>query len=144
MLVDLDQDQPRTYVARGNPKLELILTLGGGIFFLLLVVFMTIMLFNTPATGSSSRQPGIIGGLCVIPIMLIARGLFVMRNVTRVTLDQNGLALESPMSFKTINWPRIAKIQKKNRSSNTPCAVCAICAKSSRWISTKISPTLLI
>ena len=34
MLVDLDQDQPRTYIARGNPKVELIATLGGGIIFL--------------------------------------------------------------------------------------------------------------
>jgi hypothetical protein len=117
MLVDLDQEQPRTYVARGNPKLELIATLGGGFVFLVVIVFMLVSLFSFPATGPNSRQPGMIGGLSVIPIMLIARGLFAMRNITRVTLDKNAVALESPVSFKTIPWAQIARIQKKDRSS---------------------------
>ena len=115
MLVDLDQDQPRTYVARGNPKLELIATLGGGIVFLIVIAFMTVALFASP--NSSSTQPGIIGGLSVIPIMLISRGLFAMRNITKVILDKNGIALESPISFKTIPWSKIARIQKKDRGS---------------------------
>jgi hypothetical protein len=117
MLVDLDQEQPRTYVARGNPKLELILTLGGGTLFLIIIVFMLVALFSSPATGPTSRQPGFIGGFSVIPIMLIARGLFAMRNITRVTLDKNGVALESPISFKSIPWSRIDRIQKKERGS---------------------------
>jgi hypothetical protein len=117
MLVDLDQDQPRTYVARGNPRLELILTLGGGILFLVIIAFMLVALFNAPATSASGRQPGFIGGLCVIPIMLISRGLFAMRNITRVILDNNGLALESAISFKVIPWTQIARIQKKERGS---------------------------
>ena len=117
MLVDLDQDQPRTYVARGNPKLELMLTLGGGTLFLIVIILMVIALFNAPAAGASGRQPGIIGGFSVIPIMLIARGLFAMRNITRVTLDKNGIALESPISFKMIPWTQIKRIQKKDRGS---------------------------
>jgi hypothetical protein len=117
MLVDLDQDQPRTYVARGNPKLELIATLGGGFVFLIAVIFMIIALFAAPATGTSGRQPGFIGGLSVIPIMLISRGLFTMRNITRVTLDKNGIGLESPISFKMIPWNQIERIEKKDRSS---------------------------
>ena len=117
MLVDLDQDQPRTYVARGNPKLELIATLGGGFVFLLVIIFMMIALFAAPATGTSGRQPGFIGGLSVIPIMLISRGLFTMRNITRVTLDKTGIALESPISFKLIPWNQIERIEKKDRSS---------------------------
>jgi len=117
MLVDVDQNQPRTYIARGNPKLELIATLGGGIVFLVAIAFMLVALFNAPATGNSGRQPGFIGGLCVIPIMLISRGLFAMRNITKVILDQNGLALESPLSFKVIPWNQIARIQKKERGS---------------------------
>jgi hypothetical protein len=116
MLVDLDQEQPRTYVARGNPKLELILTLGGGIIFLL-VVFGLFVAFLAADTESNSRQPGIIGGLMVVPIMLIARGLFAMRNITRVTLDKNAIALESPVSFKTIPWTQIERIAKKDRGS---------------------------
>ncbi len=115
MLIDLDQDQPRTYVARGNPKLELIATLGGGIVFLIAIAFMTVALFASPK--SSSTQPGIIGGLSVFPIMLISRGLFAMRNITRVIIDKNGIAMESPISFKTISWTQIARIQKKDRSS---------------------------
>src|ERR1041384_1795050 len=117
MLVDLDQDQPRTYVARGNPKLELIATLGGGFIFLLAIIFLIIALFAGPHTAPSSRQPGIIGGLSVIPIMLISRGLFAMRNITRVTLDKTGLALESALSFKLIPWNQIERIDKKNRGS---------------------------
>jgi hypothetical protein len=117
VLVDLDQEQPRTYVARGNPKLELLLTFGGGILFLIAIVFMLIALFSSAATEPNSRQPGIIGGLSVIPIMLIARGLFTMRNVTRVHLDKNAIALESAVSFKEIPWTQIERIQKKERSS---------------------------
>src|SRR6267142_295133 len=117
MLVDLDQEQPRTYVARGNPKLELILTLGGGVLFLVIIVFLLVALFSGPDVGPNSRQPGLIGGFSVIPIMLIARGLFAMRNITRVTLDKNGVALESPVSFKSIPWTRIERIQKKDRGS---------------------------
>jgi hypothetical protein len=117
MLIDLDQNQPRTYIARGSPKMELALTLGGGILFAIVLVVMLALLFNAPATGSSGRQPGFIGGFSVIPIMLIARGLFVMRNFTRVTLDQNGIAIESPLSFKIIPWNQIDRIQKKERGS---------------------------
>jgi len=117
MLVDLDQEQPRTYVARGNPQLELILTLGGGVLFLVIIVFLLVALFSSPANGPTSRQPGFIGGFSVIPIMLIARGLFAMRNITRVTLDKNGVALESPISFKSIPWTQIDRIQKKERGS---------------------------
>jgi len=117
MLIDLDQHQPRTYVARGNPKLELILTFGGGILSAIFIIIMIIALFNAPTTGNFSRQPGFIGGFSVIPIMLIARGLFTTRNIIRLTLDQNGIALESPISFKTIPWTQIARIQKKDRSS---------------------------
>src|SRR3954470_14326984 len=117
MLVDLDQDQPRTYVARGNPRLELIATLGGGLVFLAAIVFMTIALFNAPASSNLSRQPGIIGGVSVIPIMLISRGLFAMRNIIRVILDKTGIAVESPISFKIIPWTQIERIQKMDRSS---------------------------
>ena len=117
MLVDLDQEQPRTYIARGNPRLELILTLGGGILFLIVIAFWLVALFSSPATGPTSRQPGFIGGFSVIPIMLIARGLFAMRNITRITLDKNGVAIESPVSFKSIPWTQIERIQKKERGS---------------------------
>jgi len=114
MLVDLDQDTPRTYVARGNPKLELFATLGGGIVFLLAIAFMLVALFLSPKT-SASTQPGLIGGLSVIPIMLISRGLFAMRNINRVTLDPNGIAVESPLSFKLIPWTQIQRMAKKDR-----------------------------
>src|SRR4051812_35185 len=117
MLIDLDRSLPRTYVARGNPRLELILTFGGGILSAIFIVIMIAAMFNAPATGNFSHQPGFVGGFSVIPIMLIARGLFAMRNITRLTLDQSGLALESPTSFKTIPWTQIARIQKKDRSS---------------------------
>jgi len=117
MLVDLDQDNPRTYVARGNPRLELIATLGGGSVFLIGIAFMLVALFNAPTHDTSGRQPGIIGGLSVIPIMLISRGLFAMRNITKVILDKSGIAVESPLSFKTIPWTQIARIQKKDRGS---------------------------
>jgi len=117
MLVDLDQDTPRTYVAKGNPTLELIVTLGGGILFLLLLAFMILVLFLSPATSSTSTQPGLIGGLSVIPIMLISRGIFMLRNVRHITLDRSGLTLESPLSFKQIPWNQIQRIAKKTRSN---------------------------
>lgn len=117
MLVDIDQDTPRIYVAKGNPTMELILTLGGGIVFLVVFAFMVLLLFLTPDTSSFSLQPGIIGGMSVVPIMLISRGIFAMRNITRVTLDRNGIALESAVSFKVIAWDQIQRIEKKNRSA---------------------------
>jgi len=49
--------------------------------------------------------------------MLISRGIFVLRNVRRITLDRNGLTLESPVSFKPIPWNQIQRIAKKNRSN---------------------------
>src|SRR5258705_2056518 len=103
MLVDLDQETPRTYVARGNPTLELILTLGGGILFLVAIAFMLVVLFLAPSTSASSRQPGIIGGLSVVPIVLIGRAIFKMRDFKRVTLDRAGITLESTLTFRAIS-----------------------------------------
>src|SRR5215212_10509977 len=115
MLIDIDQPDYRTYPSRGNPKRELLLTLGGGIFFCIVVIFLFIGLLNQ--SGNHQFQPGIIGGLSVVPIMLIVRGLTRLRLITKVTIDPDAIALESLISFKAIPWTDIHRIQKKERSS---------------------------
>src|SRR5687768_10338865 len=111
------QDDRRVYEARGNPKLQTILMLGGGVVFLLPAFFLFIVLLGKEETKPNSFQPGLIGGMMVVPIMAIARGLFLLRSTHRVIIDEKGISLEGPTFFKAVAWNEIERIAKKERSS---------------------------
>src|SRR5882762_7015748 len=109
------QDDRRIYQTRGNAKLQCLLMLGGGILGLLVVIVLFISQLNR-SQRAVDFQPGIIGGLTVIPIMLITRGVFLLSGVYRVILDKDGISLQAPLSSRTIPWTKIEHIGQKERS----------------------------
>jgi hypothetical protein len=110
------QDDRRVYEARGNVGIQLVGMLLGGVLGIAGVMFVFVR-----ALDESSRlkdiQPGIIGGLSVVPIILLARALFLLRGVKRVIIDKDGISLQGTISSKTIAWNQIERISKKDRSA---------------------------
>lgn len=61
-------------------------------------------------------MPGLLGGVSVIGIGLIARGLFLLRATVRVVLDPAGIQLETLTSRRSIAWAEVERIEFDKRS----------------------------
>src|SRR3954447_26112867 len=105
----------RVYVAGGRVGWQAagFLVAGGVVGLLLLVQFL--LLLASPPGRMHQIQPGLIGGLSVVPLALIARGVFLLRSVVRVTLDDTGVHLEGFIARRTVRWSEIERLQRDKR-----------------------------
>jgi hypothetical protein len=89
---------------------------GGAIFLLLLIVQFVLMLGVKKPSTSSDIMPGMIGGLSVFGIGLIARGVFLLRGVVRVMLDDGGVRTEGFIARRAISYQQIERVERDKRS----------------------------
>src|SRR4051794_35362209 len=77
--------------------------IAGGVVFFLMLILQFLLALGRKSTPTTDMMPGIIGGLSVFGIALIARGIFLLRGVVRVTLDDGGVQLDGFISRRTVS-----------------------------------------
>lgn len=110
-------DNPDTLVFRNNKNVGLhatLLIVGGGVFLLLGVVWF-MMLLITPANSRTGMMPGLIGGLAVVPILLLGRAWIMLSQPARVVLDDAGITIEGRVSSKRLAWAKIADLKRSKQ-----------------------------
>jgi hypothetical protein len=113
----IETEDRRTFVRRESIGLQAAGFIAGGILFLLLLAVNFLALIIRPARPGDSLMPGLIGGVSVIGIGLIARGLFLLRATVRVVLDAAGIQLETLTSRLSLAWAEVDRIEFDKRSS---------------------------
>ena len=106
----------RVYLAAGRVGLHAAGFLAGGVAFLLVLLARFVLLLASKSGASHHVMPGLLGGLSVIGIGLIARGVMLLRSVVRVTLDGRGITLDGLISSRSIAWEQIDRIERDKRT----------------------------
>jgi hypothetical protein len=112
----LSESSQQVFRARERLGLQAALCLAGGIGVLLVMIVIFLLDLSVPQRGGNDFLPGILGGTSIIWIALIARGLFLLRSVTQVAIDPDGVHLQGFISRKTIAWSEIDRIQLDKRT----------------------------
>ncbi|HEY7088976.1 MAG TPA: DUF3592 domain-containing protein [Tepidisphaeraceae bacterium] len=118
-MTGVESATPRVFTARGAAGLKALAFLAGGVLFFAALGWQFLHLIQTPARpgGNDNMMPGLIGGLSVIGVGLIARGLFLLRSTRRVVLDSEGVHLETYLSRQSVPWGEIDHLERDKKSS---------------------------
>jgi hypothetical protein len=109
-------EQPQVYTARESVGVQAGLCLAGGIGLILIMLALFIFGIALPKDAFDDKfLPGIIGGTSIIWLGLIARGIFLLRSVTQVIVDANGVHLQGFISRRSVRWDEIDHIQVDKR-----------------------------
>ncbi len=108
---------PRVFATRNRNGLQATAFIAGGTIYLFVIIFFNVIAATAaPARANDQFAPGVAGGLSVVGIALIARGVFLLRKLVRVTVDDAGLVLEGLMSRSRVAWPEIQRLERNKRS----------------------------
>jgi hypothetical protein len=116
-LMQTDIQQPIVFNAKEKVGLQAALCLAGGFAFFLVIVVLFILSLGIDRSNKNDMLPGIAGGTSIIWIGLIARGLFLLRSVRQVVLDENAVHLHGFIGRKTIAWDQINRLELDKKSS---------------------------
>ena len=89
--------------------------IAGGIVFFLVLMLQFLLALGRKTTPANDMMPGIIGGLSVFGIALIARGVFLLRGVTRVVLDDGGVQVEGFIARRQVSYQQIEQVERDKR-----------------------------
>jgi hypothetical protein len=119
MTTEQTNREVRVYPAKGRIGLQAAACLAGGILFLLMLVVMFLLALAAGPRRNSGPDfmPGMIGGLSVIGIGLIGRGIFLLKSLQRVWLDENGVHLEGFIGRSTLRWRDIERLERDKQNS---------------------------
>ena len=106
----------RIYPARRNIGLQAAGFLAGGIVYMLMLVVMFLLALFARQPRPNSIMPGLIGGLSVVGIGLIARGIFLLKSVRRVMLDDQAIHREGFASRSSVAWTQIDHLERARQS----------------------------
>jgi hypothetical protein len=118
-IVETQFEPTRVFPAKGRIGLQAAgFLVGGGLYLLMLIVWFLLLVMAPDRPGHVQNQmaPGLIGGSSVVGIGLLARGIFLLRSVTRVVLDERGVTLEGFVSRQTVPWESIERIDREKKS----------------------------
>ena len=92
--------------------------LAGGFLILLFVigVFLAMLLAPTRPGSSLDIMPGILGGVSVLWIGMLLRGVFLLRSVVRVVVGGETVSLEGFIARNAIPWDRIDRVERAKRN----------------------------
>jgi hypothetical protein len=102
----------RVYEARQRVGLQAAGFIAGGVIFFLVLLLQFLLALGRKSTPTTDMMPGIIGGLSVFGIGLIARGVFLLRGVTRVVLDDGGVHVQGFIAQRTVSYQQIERIER--------------------------------
>jgi hypothetical protein len=106
----------RVYEARQRVGWQAAGFIAGGVLFFLMLLVQFLIALGRKSTPRTDMMPGIIGGLSVFGIALIARGVFLLRGVTRVTLDDGGVLLDGFISQRSVSYQQIERIERDKKT----------------------------
>ena len=90
--------------------------LAGGIVFFLLLILQFLLLLGRKSTPANDMMPGVIGGLSVFGIALIGRGIFLLRGVTRVILDDAAVHVEGFIARRSVAYAEIERVARDRQT----------------------------
>ncbi len=90
------------------------LLLAGGILGILLGIGLFLLLLLS--SKHEPYMPGLIGGMMVVPIFMIAFAITRLRAPIRVVLDARGLLIERRIAPLFIPWSSIAEVRRDRKS----------------------------
>jgi hypothetical protein len=113
-----DGTQTRVFVRQQKVGLQALGFIAGGVAILLMSVFIFVVSLNAPVRPGRDMMPGILGGISVLWIGMLARGVFLLRQTVRVVLDPAGVHLERVLSrWRSIGWGEIRRIDRDKHST---------------------------
>ncbi|MEA2736222.1 MAG: hypothetical protein QOE14_2673, partial [Humisphaera sp.] len=115
-MASLDVGGVRVFEARQRVGLQAALCIAGGVLFFLMLIVMFLIALGSKSTTSNDMMPGMIGGLSVFGIGLIGRGVFLLRGVVRVTLDNNAVHLDGFTARRTVSYQQIERIERDKKN----------------------------
>jgi hypothetical protein len=96
---------------RNSRKIGLDVTLALVASAVALVIIAVSFFLMLLSDKHSPMMPGIIGGMCVIPIMGISFAVSLLKKPVRVLLYDDGLAIEWLMSSRKVSWHEVNEIE---------------------------------
>src|SRR5437868_5392862 len=100
--------ETRVYVRQQRVGLQALGFIAGGLVILLVSVFIFVMSLHAPVRPGHDMTAGILGGISVLWLGMLARGIFLLRQTVRVVLDPAGVHLERVLSrWRSIGWGEI-------------------------------------
>lgn len=108
--------QVRVFPSRQRVGWQAFGYLAGGAGFLGILLLRFLLLLRSAPRPGDDMVPGLIGGLSVIGIALIARGIFLLRSTVHVALDSVGVHCETYLGRQTILWTDIDRVERDNHS----------------------------
>jgi hypothetical protein len=113
-----DGTETRVFVRQQKVALQATGFIAGGVAILLMSVFIFVASLNARVRPGHDMTPGILGGISVLWIGMLARGIFLLRQTVRVVLDPAGVHLERVMSrWRSIGWGEIRRIDRDKHST---------------------------
>jgi hypothetical protein len=106
----------RVFEARQRVGLQAAGFIAGGVLFLLMLIVQFLLAMGRKSTPTTDMMPGIVGGLSVFGIGLIARGIFLLRGVTRVILDDSGVQVEGFIARRRILYEQIERVERDKKT----------------------------
>jgi hypothetical protein len=106
----------RMFEARQRVGIQAAGFIAGGVLFLLMLIVQFLLALGRKSTPTTDMMPGIIGGLSVFGIALIGRGIFLLRGVTRVVLDDGGVHVEGFIARRSVSYQQIERIERDKRT----------------------------
>ncbi|NIP56355.1 MAG: DUF3592 domain-containing protein [Phycisphaerae bacterium] len=81
----------------------------------IITIIMVIVTFflGLLSSGSKPLMPGILGGLCVLPIFGLSFAFYLLRIPVRIVITDSGLTLEWLIRQKTFSWGMISRLELK-------------------------------
>ncbi len=81
----------------------------------IITIIMVIATFFLGLLSSSSKplMPGILGGLCVLPVFGLSFAFYLLRIPVRIVVTDSGLTLEWLIRQKTFSWSMISRLELK-------------------------------
>src|SRR5262245_31274704 len=105
------------FVRREKVGVQAALFIAGGLIFFACMILYFIMIVRRPARPGDDMIPGMLGGVSVIGIALLARGLFLLRTTVRVVVDPAALHIETLLSHRVVAWTDVARVERDKRSA---------------------------
>ena len=109
-------DQTTIYETRQRIGLPAAGFIAGGVLVFLVMIFCFVVSLASTKHSQPDWTPGLLGGMGVGGVAMLSRGIFLLRAVVRVILDQQGLRLEGLVSRRSIAWSDIERIEREKKS----------------------------